>query len=122
MLQPHSAKGKPAPRLGSAAPARGRFGGRPKPCGTFGGALFVGRAAFGARRQHGVGDQAGVGADRLFDLAGDLRVVLEILLGVLAALADARAVVGEPGAGLLDHAGLDAEVDQLADLDRKSVV
>ena len=37
-------------------------------------------------------------------------------LGVLAALAEALAVVGEPGAGLFDDAGLDAEIDQFADL------
>src|SRR6185312_9026535 len=35
---------------------------------------------------------------------------------IFAALTDALAVVGEPGARLLDHAGLDAEIDQLADL------
>jgi hypothetical protein len=38
------------------------------------------------------------------------------LLGVLAALADALAVIGIPGAGFLDHVGFDAEVDQFADL------
>src|SRR6185437_16866926 len=43
-------------------------------------------------------------------------IVLEELLGVLAALPDALAVVGEPRAGLLHHAGLDAEIDQFADL------
>src|SRR5262245_66497354 len=37
-------------------------------------------------------------------------------LGVLAALADPLAVVGKPGAGLFDNAGLDAQIDQLADL------
>ena len=46
----------------------------------------------------------------------DVGVLLEELLGVLAALAEALAVVGEPGAGLLDDAGLDAEIDELADL------
>ena len=37
-------------------------------------------------------------------------------LGVLAALADALAVIGIPGAGFLDHAGLDAKIDQFAGL------
>ena len=37
-------------------------------------------------------------------------------LDVLAALADPLAVVGEPGAGLFDDAGLDAKVDDLAQL------
>ncbi len=37
-------------------------------------------------------------------------------LGVLAALADALAVIGEPGARFLDDAGLDAQIDQFAGL------
>ena len=41
---------------------------------------------------------------------------LRIGLGVLAALADALIAEGIPGAGLLDDAGLDADVDQLAAL------
>src|SRR5262249_10713429 len=66
--------------------------------------------------QNLVGDEAGILADRLLDLLRDLAVGLEERLGVLAALADALAVVGEPGARLLDHAGLDAEVEDLAGL------
>src|SRR6185503_5783277 len=62
------------------------------------------------------GDQAGVLADRGLDLVGDIGILLEEGFGVLAALADALAVVGEPGARLLDHARLDAEVDELAHL------
>ena len=38
------------------------------------------------------------------------------MLGVLAALADAGALVGEPGTGFLDDAGLHAEIDELAAL------
>src|SRR5581483_612569 len=45
-----------------------------------------------------------------------LRVLLEIGLGILAALADALAVEGEPGAGLLDDPGLDPEIDEFAGL------
>src|SRR3546814_7018015 len=69
-------------------------------------------AALEHRRRH----QASILADLLFDLRGDLRVLLEEGLGVLAALADALAVVGEPGAGLVDDVGLHAEVQQLAGL------
>ena len=47
---------------------------------------------------------------------GDLGMVAQELLGVLAALADALAVDAVPGARLLHHADLGAEVDQLADL------
>src|SRR5581483_1918535 len=61
-----------------------------------------------------LGDQAGVLTDRGLDLGGDIGIVLQEGLGVLAALPDALAVIGEPGARLLDHTGLDAEVDDLA--------
>src|SRR5688572_32076783 len=43
---------------------------------------------------HGARHQAGIGTDLLLDLVRDLRVLLEESLGVLAALADALAVVG----------------------------
>src|SRR5690606_5861532 len=36
--------------------------------------------------------------------------------GVLAALAEPLAIPGEPGAGLLDDAGLDAQIEQFAGL------
>src|SRR5262249_8217778 len=55
-------------------------------------------------------------ADGLFDLGGNGRILLEEGLGVLAALADALAVVGEPGAGLLDDTGGGTEIDQFAGL------
>src|ERR1700716_3341953 len=42
-------------------------------------------------------------------------MIAQELLGILAALTDPLARVAEPGARLLDHAGLDAEVDQFAD-------
>src|SRR3954451_20110164 len=66
--------------------------------------------------QDAVGDQAGVLADRGLDLVGDGWIVWPEALGVLAGLAAALAVGGEPGARLLHDAGLHAEVDQLADL------
>src|SRR5262249_59121980 len=43
-------------------------------------------------------------------------MLLEIGLGVLAALADALAIEGEPGARLLDDPGLDPEIDQFSRL------
>src|SRR5665811_2210453 len=59
---------------------------------------------------------AGVLAHLRLDLGGHVGIVLEELLGVLAALADAHAVIGEPGAGFFHHTRFDAEIDQLADL------
>src|ERR1700730_9654884 len=43
-------------------------------------------------------------------------MLAEEYLGVLASLADALAVIGEPRARFLDDAGLDAEIDELAAL------
>src|SRR5947209_19638381 len=59
---------------------------------------------------------AGVAADRTLDQFADIGMLGKVLLGVLAALADALAVIGEPGTGFLDDPGLDAEIDQLAAL------
>ena len=51
----------------------------------------------------------------LFSISsGQLRIVLQEVARVLLALADALAVVGVPGAGLLDDLGLDADVEELA--------
>src|SRR5262249_57460929 len=66
--------------------------------------------------ENSLGDEAGILPDRGLDLGGDVGVGPEEGLGVLAALADALAVVGEPGARLFDHARLDADIDQLAAL------
>jgi hypothetical protein len=52
----------------------------------------------------------------VLDGEGHVRVVLQELLGVLAPLPDPFIAVGEPGAGFLDHAGLHAEIEQLAGL------
>src|SRR5580698_10865197 len=60
------------------------------------------------------GDDAGILPDRHFDFCRDVGIGLEEAFGVLAALADALAVIGEPGAGFFDDAGLDAEIDQFA--------
>jgi hypothetical protein len=63
-----------------------------------------------------LGDEPGILAQRQLDLARQLGIVAQEALGVLAPLAEALAVIGEPGARLLDDAGLDAEVDELAGL------
>src|SRR6185437_1961268 len=78
--------------------------------------LGVAAAFARPRHHHGIGNEAGIGADGALDGVGGLGIVLQILLGVFAALADALAVIGEPRAGFLDHAGLDAEIEQFAAL------
>src|ERR1700757_86831 len=77
--------------------------------------LAVG-VALGIAGENLLGDQAGVLADRGLDLGGDVGVGLQERLGVLAALAEALAVIGEPRAGFLYDAGLDAEIEDLAHL------
>src|SRR5215208_3366290 len=80
-------------------------------------AVLVRLLAVGTRLlldQQLVDDETSVGANGLFDGGGNLRVLLEERFGVLAALTDAVAVVGEPGAGFLDDADLRPEVDELA--------
>src|SRR5260221_13661575 len=98
------------PRLaGGNAPSRG--GGALQGLGE---ALFV----FGDGRsdQQLFLDLHRIAAHLLFDLGGDVRIGLEELAGVVASLADTLAVPGKPSAGLLDHSGLDAQIDDLADL------
>src|SRR4029453_10553060 len=53
-------------------------------------------------------------ADLLFDRLEGVAVVLEELLGVLAALAEALAAVREPRAALLDDPLVDGEIEQVA--------
>src|SRR3546814_13068732 len=62
-------------------------------------------AALDHRRRH----QASIPADLLFELRGDLRVLLEEGLGVLARLDEALALEEQPGARLVDDVGLHAE-------------
>src|ERR1700759_1876783 len=75
--------------------------------------LAVG-VALGRAGQNLFGDQAGVLADRTLDLAGLLGIGLEDRLGFLAPLPEPLAVIGEPGAGFLDDAGLDGEGEYLS--------
>src|SRR5712675_3064445 len=86
----------------------------PASAGNLQATLFLGGDLARRRCHHRIGDGAGIAADRLLDLLADLRVLLQIGFGVLAALADALAVIGEPCAGFFDDAGLDAEIDQFA--------
>src|SRR5260221_12163510 len=74
------------------------------------------RLAAAAGIHHLVADLAGILADGALDRRGDRRIGLQEGFGVLSALADALAIIGEPGAGLLHHAGGDAEIDELAGL------
>src|SRR5690606_24912385 len=61
-------------------------------------------------------NQPGILAQCLLHLAGELGVVAEELLGILAPLAEALRIIGEPCTGFLDDSGLDAKIDQLAGL------
>src|SRR5262245_58197261 len=78
--------------------------------------LVVVALVFALARYDRLRDQAGILAHGSFDFAGDVRVLFQKLLGILAALTDPLAVIREPGAGFLNHAGLDAEIDQFAGL------
>src|SRR5438552_15018278 len=62
----------------------------------------------------GVAGEAELAADAVFDRLRDIRVLFQELLRVFAALTEALAAVGEPRAGLLDDALLDAEVEEVA--------
>lgn len=60
------------------------------------------------------GVEAEFGEDLLLDVLGDLWVVAQELLDVVAALAHLDVSVGEEGAGLLEDVVLDAEVHEAA--------
>src|SRR5690606_12021685 len=60
------------------------------------------------------GDHQQLVADLLLDLLTDFRIVFQVLGGIGLALADLVALVGIPGAGLLDQALLHAKVDDFA--------
>src|SRR6267154_955712 len=53
-------------------------------------------------------------ADLRLDLGGELGVFLEVVAGVVLALADAVLFVLVPGAGLVDHAAADPQLQDLA--------
>ena len=59
------------------------------------------------------GQQAERGAQLGIDLAAHFRILFQELAGVVAALADALALVAEPGAALLDQVAGDADVEQI---------
>src|SRR5439155_17722950 len=56
--------------------------------------------------------QAQRSGELVFDLVPDLRVLAQEGLGIVASLAEPLAVVAEESTRLLDHAMLDAEVEQ----------
>ncbi len=79
--------------------------------------MLFGQFVLGAGADHQrLADFLGLAANGIFNAPGDVGIFRQIDLGVLAALADADAVVAEPGARFLDQPGLDAEVEDLADL------
>src|SRR5207245_6401969 len=53
-------------------------------------------------------------ADLRLDLSGELRVFLQEVAGVVLTLTDAVLLVLVPGAGFVDHAAADAELEDLA--------
>ena len=63
---------------------------------------------------HCFGDEPSIGANCMLDRLANLAVIFEKGFGVLATLADSLALVGKPRARLLDHTGLNAEIDQFA--------
>src|SRR5690606_18766244 len=59
-------------------------------------------------------NEARILTDGSFDLVRHVRILLEELLGILAALPDALAAIGEPRPCLLHDPGLHAEINQFA--------
>src|SRR5262249_16412084 len=53
-------------------------------------------------------------AELRFDLDGELRILLQELFGLFAALSDPEVSVGQPGSGLFDDLGLHPHVEKLA--------
>ena len=49
-----------------------------------------------------------------FELGGDVFVLFQELLGILAALADALATIAEPGAGFLNDVVQNAQIEHVA--------
>src|SRR5215472_19172513 len=77
-----------------------------------GGCLLLFRSGRG--RLGGQGLQAKLPAQLGFEFGSDVFIVFEELLGVFASLANALALVAEPGAGFLHHVPVHAEIDQVA--------
>src|SRR5689334_4165395 len=90
--------------------------------GSFHLGSIIGRRSLllGRRRRRRTALEAQRGADLAFDLRRQLRVVLEELLGVVAALSEPGLTVGEEGARFLHQVLLHAEVQQ-ASLARDSL-
>src|ERR1700727_1366687 len=92
-----------------------RGGARDAPKGSQSG--FFGVVLFRPRIfENTLGDQSRILPNGVLDLVGRLFIRLQEGFGVFPALAQPYAVERKPGARLLHHAGLDAKVDQFADL------
>src|SRR5262245_26515911 len=109
-----------APQLAAAAAPRATAGKRGDRALALGKTALRALGALGAFLRPAfedvAGEEAGILPDRPLDLLGRLGMLLEIGLGVLAALPDPLAVEGEPGARLLHDPGLDPEIDEFAGL------
>ncbi len=77
--------------------------------------LFVIILRFGSGHQR-FGNLFGLAPDRLFQTIRHLRMRFQKCLGVFTTLADADRVVGEPGARFLHDPGLDAQIEDFANL------
>src|SRR5690242_9817895 len=66
--------------------------------------------------------QSGILPDGRLDLARDIAVLLEEGARRLASLADARTVIGIPGAGFLHDPGLHPQIQQFAGLGNAAAV
>src|SRR5690606_804177 len=113
---------RPAPRLHRAGRAcRGRCRTLPAPCSGRGVLRLAALAARGDRRfaivpgfVRGGDDRRHPGAQLGLEAFGHRHVLLQVLAGVLLALADALVAVAVPGTRLLHEPGIHAHVDQLA--------
>src|SRR5690606_27570734 len=105
---------RPCSRRASKSIAARRTAGGLSSTATMGSDVGV-RQIFGYRGGLGIGrSHQQLGANLLFDLLADLRVLFQILGRIGLALADLAALVGVPGTGFLHQALLHAEIDDLA--------
>src|SRR5206468_13062998 len=115
---PAALRGRPRARRAPRACGRARPGCARAARGTLGPARAdsaVSSNLGSDRRSQGLGDlHAELLADLRLDHRGELGVFLEEFARVVLALADAVLLVLVPGAGLVDHAAGDAELEDLA--------
>src|SRR5258705_10708295 len=108
----HKKKNKPGAKDAGTAPPSAPAA---KKASLLRGLRLVGvGVALGGAGENLLGDEAGILPDRGLDLRGHVGVGLQERLRILAALAEALAAIGDPGAGLFDDAGLCAAVEDFA--------